>query len=75
MFVLTALLPSKEKYKWLANYVDNVFTETGLSNWHKALQIFDKLQQSPSHKLSANLVMRERRKARRVNEMFSSAHA
>ena len=36
---------------------------------------FDRHQQSQSHKFAANMVMRERRKVRGVNEMLSSAHA
>ncbi len=59
----------------ISGYVDKVFTETGFSNWQKALQKFHKHQQSQSHKFAANMVMRERRKARVVNEILSSAHA
>ncbi len=59
----------------ISGYVDKVFTETGFSNWQKALQKFDKHQQSQSHKFAASMVMRERRKARGVNEILSSAHA
>ncbi len=60
----------------ISGYVDKVFTETGFSNWQKALQKFHKLhQQSQSHKFAAHMVMRERRKARVVNEILSSAHA
>ncbi len=38
----------------ISGYVDKVFTETGFSNWQKALQMFDKHQQSQSHKFAAN---------------------
>ncbi len=59
----------------ISGYVDKVFTETGFNNWQKALQKCDKHQQSQSHKFAVNMVMRERRKARGVNEILSSAHA
>ncbi len=45
----------------ISGYVDKVFTETGFSNWQKALQKFDKHQQSQSHKFAANMVMRDGR--------------
>ena len=59
----------------ISGYMDEMFTNTGFSNWKKAIEKFEKHQTSKSHREAIDLVIKIPSPTKDVGEMLNRSHA
>ena len=59
----------------ISGYMDEMFTNTGFSNWKKAIEKFEKHQTSKSHREAIDLVIKIPSTTKDVGEMLNKSHA